>query len=378
MRFERRKTAVTLAVVLLAVLALGLKYRQYLVNPWTRDGQVRANVVLVSPRVSGPIVRLPVVDNQRVAAGDLLFEIDPRTFESKLKEAQANLDLTLQNLAALDHQVRAAEEAVRQAESRVKQAESGIADFEAQLLLARKNLGRASTLVAEATIPVQAYDQSKETHDTVQARRQQAQSALRLATAAKRQADAELDRSVTARGPLGEDNPQLRAARAALEDARLNLEFTRQQASVDGYVTNLNLRLGSQAVANQPALALVDASSFWISGYFMETQVGRIQPGHPAVVTLMSYPDKPLQGVVESIGWGIFQKDGSTGQDLLPTVSPTFEWIRLAQRIPVRVRLLRLEEGVLLRAGVTASVLVMTGDKPQDLSSVPPAPALLQ
>ncbi len=141
----------------------------------------------------------------------------------------------------------------------------------------------------------------------------------------------------------------------------MNLDFTQVKASVDGYITNLNLRLGSQAVANQPVAALVDVNSYWVHGYFRETLVGGMKPGDRAVITLMSYPDTPLTGVVDSIGWGIAQQDGSTGEDLLPSISPTFEWIRLAQRVPVRVHLEKVPDGVELRVGTTASVLVMTG-----------------
>ena len=137
--------------------------------------------------------------------------------------------------------------------------------------------------------------------------------------------------------------------------------------------------LGSQAVANQPALALVDVNSFWIDGFFKENYIEDISAGDKAIVTLMSYPDKPFEATVDSLGWGIAQNDGSTGFDLLPNISPTFEWIRLAQRVPIRIRLGELPEGVALRVGTTASVLVLTGtegdghDKP-----VPAVPAALQ
>jgi multidrug resistance efflux pump len=126
-------------------------------------------------------------------------------------------------------------------------------------------------------------------------------------------------------------------------------------------VTNLNLRLGSQAVANQPALALVDVNSFWIVGFFRENYIKNIRKGDRAIVTLMTYSDIPLEGRVDSLGWGIAQDDGSTGFDLLPNISPTFEWIRLAQRVPVRIHLGQVPEEVKLRVGTTASVLVMTG-----------------
>jgi multidrug resistance efflux pump len=164
-----------------------------------------------------------------------------------------------------------------------------------------------------------------------------------------------------------------------VEQAMLNLEFTEVSAPVDGYVTNLNLQLGSQAVANQPAMALVDVNSFWIDGFFRENQIGRIGIGDKAIVTLMSYPDKPIEAYVDSLGWGIAQDDGSTGFDLLPNVSPTFEWIRLAQRVPVRIRLGELPAGVALRVGTTSSVLVLTGTAEEGHDgSVPAAPAILQ
>ncbi len=104
-----------------------------------------------------------------------------------------------------------------------------------------------------------------------------------------------------------------------METAKLNLEFTQVKAPVDGYVTNLNLRLGSQAVANQAALALVDVNSYWIHGFFRENYIAGIRAGDRAIVTLMSYPDNRWKAVSTAIGWGISQDDGSTGYDLLPT-----------------------------------------------------------
>jgi multidrug resistance efflux pump len=162
-------------------------------------------------------------------------------------------------------------------------------------------------------------------------------------------------------GAAGDANASIRAARAAVRQAELNLEFTQVRAPVDGYVTNLNLRLGSQAVANQPVLALVDVNSFWVDGFFKETSIGKIQEGDKAIVTLMTYPDTPLEGYVDSLGWGIAQQDGSTGFELLPNISPTFEWIRLAQRVPVSIHLTDVPEEIELRVGTTCSVLVMMG-----------------
>jgi multidrug resistance efflux pump len=232
-------------------------------------------------------------------------------------------------------------------------------------------------LVAKGDISKRGFDSAKASNDVAQADLDKAQSQLIQAKSAQLQAEAELARAKADLGAPGDENAQLRGAKAELETAQLNLEFSQVKASVDGYVTNLNLRLGSQAVANQPALALVDVNSYWVHGYFRETLVGRMKAGDRAVITLMSYPDTPLTGAVDSIGWGIAQQDGSTGEDLLPSISPTFEWIRLAQRVPVRVHLEQVPEGVELRVGTTASVLVMTGTSDRNgetaVTAAPPA-----
>ncbi len=296
------KVLLTGAVVAVAVAVVLFKYWQYVVNPWTRNGQVRAQVVQITPRVSAPIIKLPIKDNQLVKAGDLLFEIDPRTFKAAVDQAQA---------AAKQAKIQI-DEATDEAQRAERISKSDKGAVSEQTLIKKQNAQRNAEAAALA-------------------------------------------------------------AQAALENAQLDLEFTRVKAPVDGYVTNLNLRLGSQAVANQPALALVDIGSFWIHGYFRENYVADIRKGDRALVTLMTYPDQPLEGVVDSLGWGIALQDGSTGFDLLPTINPTFEWIRLAQRVPVRVHLDNIPKGIELRVGTTASVLVMTGDDDAAPVAVPKA-----
>ena len=349
------------AVVLIAVGAFAVKYWDYLSNPWTRAGQVRANVIQVATRVSGPIVKLPIRDNQFVKAGDVLFEIDPRTYQASMDQARAELDETRDNLSALEKQVEAARAAVDQFKSAITEAEAAVKAAKAQLEDATVTFKRNEKLVSEGTISRQRFDDLKANYLVAVANEEQAQAALLEAESESLQSVASLAQAQANLGASGEDNAQLRAAKAALKQAELNLEFTQVKASVDGYVTNLQLRLGSQAVANQPALALVDVNSYWVDAYFRETFVGSFRPGDAAVVTLLSYPDTPIAARVDSMGWGIAQQDGSTGADLLPTVNPTYEWIRLAQRVPVRIHLDAIPEGIDLRVGTTASVLVRTG-----------------
>jgi multidrug resistance efflux pump len=152
---------------------------------------------------------------------------------------------------------------------------------------------------------------------------------------------------------------EIDVAKESLRSAKLNLDYTNVRAAVDGYVSNVDFQIGTQAVASTPILALVDSNSFWVFGYFRESQIGKFKIGDPARVTLMAYPDQPLQGTVESLGWGIAPSDGNAGTKLLPSIKPVFQWIRLAQRIPVRIKLEKVPEGVELRFGLTASVMVI-------------------
>ncbi len=302
------KLLATGAVVLIAITIFAIKYRYYLTNPWTRDGQVHAQVIQIEPRISGPIVNLPVVDNQLVRSGEVLFEIDPRTFEAAVKQAGADLE-----------------------QYRVKAKDA------------------------------------KEEADRARNIRKRDKGAM---------SQQQLDRKVNDQSAA---EAAVLSAEAQLEQAQLDLEFTRVRAPVDGYVTNLNLRVGSQAVANQPALALIDINSYWIHGYFREDRIQGVTPGDRAVVTLMSYPDQPLEGRVDSLGWGIAQEDGSTGYNLLPNINATFEWIRLAQRVPVRIHLIDPPQHIHLRVGTTASVIVMTDESNNGRQThVPALPSALQ
>jgi multidrug resistance efflux pump len=373
-----RKYLLTGAVVLVAVLAVLIKYWDYVANPWTRDGQVRADIVQITPRISGPIVRLPIVDNQFVKAGDPLFEIDPRTFQAAVDKARAELDQTGDNVLSLEKQVEAAEAAVEVSRGNIAQAKSSIAQMDATIEKNRAEYVRQQNLLPRRATSEKSVERAKANLEVSVQEKLASEASLLQAQASLLESEADLAEARANLGALGEENPQLRAALAALQEAELDLEFTEVRAPVDGYVTNLNLQLGTQAVTNQPALALVDVASYYVWGFFRENTIADIRPGDQAVVTLMTYPDTPIKGRVESLGWGIAQQDGSTGVDLLPNVDPTFEWIRLAQRIPIRIELTELPDGVELRVGTTGSVLVMTGTADDSERTAQAAPAVLQ
>jgi multidrug resistance efflux pump len=373
------KYLLTSIIVLIAVLVVAIKYWDYITNPWTRNGQVRAQVIQITPRVSGPLVKLPVKDNQLVKAGDLLFAIDPRTFEADLEQARAELDNTRDQIEALAKQVEAAQADVEAAEATIKQAQAAVQGYAGRVVESNKEYKRQKTLDKQGATSKKMVEEAKADYVAYLNQKANAEAELLQMRASLSEAKANLAKAQADLGAPGDKNAQVRLAKAKVRSAELNLEFTQKKAPVDGFVTNLNLRLGSQAVENQPIMALVDVNSYWVTGFFRENYIEDIREGDRAIVTLMSYPDNPLEGRVDSLGWGIAQDDGSTGFDLLPNISPTFEWIRLAQRVPVRIHLDKVPEGVKLRVGTTASVLVMTGtsSSKSDKSAVA-APKALQ
>jgi RND family efflux transporter MFP subunit len=154
---------------------------------------------------------------------------------------------------------------------------------------------------------------------------------------------------------------QLALSKAVVEEAKLNLQFTDVYAPTDGYISNLNVRVGSQVTANSPVVALIDENSFWIEGFFKETDLQGVDAGDDAYVTLLTNTDAILHGKVKSLGFGISMADGSRGNNLLANVNPNFQWVRLAQRIPVKIKLTDLPKDQQLRVGMTASIKIIKG-----------------
>ncbi len=285
------KLLLTLSIIGAAGFFAYNKYRVYIDNPWTRDGQVRTQVIQVTPRVNGMVIKIHVVDNQEVKIGDLLFEIDPSQYQVKLNQSEARLQRTRE--AAKGTKIEF--ERVKNIYTKDKGAVS------------QKDLVRNETNYYKSLADI---DSSEE----------------------------------------------------AVNTAKLNLSYTKVFAEVDGYVSNINFQIGSQATANKAILALVDENSYWVFGFFREDTIPEVKIGDIAMVTLLAYPDIPLSGKVESIAWGIAHSDGNPGNNLLPSVKPVFQWIRLAQRIPVRIKLDTLPEEIKLRFGLTASVMVLKNE----------------
>ncbi len=407
----------TLVLMLVAAVTAWLLYSRYMSRPWTRDGQVRADMVRIAPRVSGYLVEINVTDNQAVQRGDLLFLIDPAPYQLAVDKATVALAQARESAAAMEANVRAAEAVVEQrlagvatAKSRIAEVRSGIdsadsvvneaqagvlhsramiAQVEALLNEANREATRARRLASSRAVAVETAEAkeakvealeaelvgvraglAKSTATLDKARTARVESELRLTTAengltesqaAVPTAMAARDQALAALGETGDANVQVRAAKVALEQAELNLEWTSIRAPADGFVTNMNLKKNTMVAQGQPFALFVDASSFRVDAYFQETKLRHIEIGDRVAVTIMGHRHRELEGEVESMGYAInppriADTDGSA--NLVPTIAPTFEWIRLAQRVPVRIRLKNVPEDLHLVSGMTASIAV--------------------
>lgn len=281
--------AVTLAVLVGAALSAQWLWGRYHEDPWTRDGRVRADVVQVSPDVSGLVTEVRVHDNQPVRKGQVLFVLDRPRYQLALAQAETTI-----------------------ASQRAQLTEAERED--------QRNRALGDLVAAEAT--------------------QQGASKVEQLKAALQQAEVNRDL------------------------AKLNLERTTVSASVDGTVANLQLRPGDYLTAGHPAMALIDATTVRVEGYFEETKLGRVHVGERVQVKLMGV-EGDLYGRVESIAGGIADRERGPSGDMLANVNPTFSWVRLAQRVPVRVVLDQIPPDVGLVVGRTATVTILEPKPPK-------------
>jgi membrane fusion protein, multidrug efflux system len=318
--------------LLIVVAAAGLSlyvYRDLFVHPRTDDAYVRANVVGIAPHVSGPIVELKISDNQFVRAGELLFVVDPRPYEAAAEKAQADLELTELEIQAHEHTVAAAEAGL----------DRRIADDAYQ----RDYLERVVPLLSKQFV----------TADQVAL----ARSRVEASAADVAQARADLVRARNLLGQVGDVNARRQAARAELRRAELDVGYCSVRAPFDGWVTNLNIAVGQYANRGKEVFALVDDGAWYVMANFRETFLESIRPGDPAEVYLLAYPGRRFRGVVQGIGWALYQRDGATIGGL-PSIEPTLNWVRLAQRFPVRIALEDRDPERPFRMGATAVVTI--------------------
>lgn len=401
-REARRKIGRLLSVfVVLYAIVMGLvALGETNLNPRTDDAEVFANFIGIAPQVDGPIMKLYVKDNQFVKKGDLLAAIDERPYAYALQHAkseQAQLEGNIIDeqlvIAAQTSGIAVAQAAVRSAEANVAKAASGVqeakagvsnaraglAKAESDLTYASDNLHRIEPLLTEHFVTADQVDQARTLDVSRKQAVEQARSQLQLAQAALQSAGAQYDQaqavldqshrqveqaghSVTTLGPL----VAARTGRSSdIDTAQYKLDNCRIYAPFDARVTNFTISEGEYAHTGQEMFTLIDTRTWWVIGNFRETQLKHIRTGMRADVYLLSDPTRRFLGTVESVGFGVTPDADVIGKLTkgLPDVQRTLNWVHLASRFPVRVRI-ESNQPNLLRMGQSAVVVLREDGRP--------------
>jgi membrane fusion protein, multidrug efflux system len=329
-RLQRVVAHLVSALVFAGAIA-GLLYatRQYYVYPRTDDAYVRANTIGVAPHVSGPIIELPIEDNQRVSAGQLMFVIDPRPYQAAYDNAVAKLELTRLQVHALENSIGSARAQEQQ--------------HRANAAYARQYLDRIEPLLPKHFVTADDVYNARTRYQAEQANVASAHS--------------EVDKAQNDLGQLGNFNTRIKAAEADVYNAKLNLDYCRVVAPFDGYVTNLNIAVGQYANEGRDVLSLVDDRVWYVIANFRENFLAHIRIGMSTEVFLLAYPGHVFRGHVQGVGWALYQENGATVEGL-PAITPTLNWVRLSQRFPVRIILERPDPQFPFRSGATAVVTI--------------------
>jgi len=378
-------------VLALAVGTVVLVLQRLDRQPRTDDASVRANYVQFAPEVSGRVVTLAVKDNALVHKGNLLFAIDSRPYEYALQQALADqrlleaqitdarrriasetsaVEAARAGLSGSKTQTKVSESSVDAALAAVERAKAAVQAAEAQKELAASNLRRIEPLLAKEYVTPEQVDESRTKAQITARSHEEALSALQQAQATASQArfahdeskisvtasEARLEQSVHAVEILDTLLAQRPAKAAKVSDAQLNLERCTVRAPFDGYVTNLNISEGEYAKPGVPIFTLIDNRTWYVVSNYRESELKAIRPGKHVDVYVMSQPSRRFDGIVESLGFGVAPDDTRLNNGL-PDIEHTLNWVHIAARFPVRIRV-QNPDTALFRIGETATTIV--------------------
>jgi len=389
---------ISIGIMASTAIVVLLVIRQVDENPRTDDAEVFANFIGMAPLVSGPVTHLYVSDNQLVKAGDPLFDIDDRPYAYALARTQSDqtalqgqigderriiagktsgVDVARSTVLGADASLAHAEAAVQQAKADVTNSKAAIERTKAELEYASNNLHRIEPLLARQFVTVDQVDQARTLQTSRLQAANQAESQLALAEAGLlasqaqlKQAQAVVEQShqqveqashnVTTLLPL---QGELTGKQAAIDTAKYNFDNCHVVAPFNARVTNLTISEGAYETAGEHIFTLIDTRTWWVIANFRETQLRHIRPGMIAEVYVMSRPSVRFKGVVDSVGFGVTPDTDIVGRLAapgLPDVQRTLNWVHLASRFPVRVRIQDPPSEV-FRLGESA-VVIIRGD----------------
>ena len=309
------------------------------------DSTARANVIGIAPRVSGPIIKLNVSDNQSVRGGDLLFEIDPADYQLSVDRAKAALE-------ALDQQIVTAQSQDAQLKFQVKAAEAGVQQATAERDQAADTLHRLEPLLPKGFATKEQVDEARTKVAALEAEVAQANEKLNQARVA-----------VSSLATLQAQRP---GAVATLGTTQLELSYTRIYAPFDGQVVGLNISEGFYAHAGIEVFSFLDSRKWYVLANFRERELQSIRPGMKAEIYLLSDPERRFQGVVQGISPAVQSQDDNVEIKGVPFVKRDLNWVRIAQRFPVRIEVEDADPKI-FRMGTTAVTTILGFTAPRVL-----------
>lgn len=334
------KKYLVIVLIVATVLVLLFVIRRLDREPRTDDAYVYADTIDVVPEVNGRIAELAVRDNQAVKQGDLLFQIDPRPYEDALKRARASL-------VALDRQIALTRRTVNAQQYNAESARAAVERARAAAAQAADTLHRTAPLLSQGYVSAQDVDLARTAQRATQAELAAAELQARQAAAAVSGVDALV--------------AQRAVAEADIAIAELNLEFATVRAPFDGRVVSLKTSTGQFASVLKPVFTLIDTRQWYVVANFRETELKGIRVGTPATVYLLSDADQRFDGTVDSISYGVLPNEGGIAlPGGLPRIERTLNWVHVAQRFPVKIRVGN-PDPALFRIGTSAVAVLYPG-----------------
>lgn len=342
MNFKVKKINTLLIIVLLIAAVITLGWLVYYIDktPKTDDAYVYADTVNIAPQVNGVIIKMPVQENQLVNKGDVLFEIDPRPYRDTLDRYKANLAELEQQIILTQRDVNAQ---MYNAKAALKRVEAAQATAEQ----AKNTLNRLEALRGDNYVSKQSIDDARAQQKSSEAQLQSARLQAQQASAAVSSVAALIAKRD--------------AIKADISTAQFNLEHSVIKAPFTGRITSLKTTVGQYISTGAAVFTLIDSQNWYVVANYRETELKNIKDGNGVDVFLMSDTSKHYTGVVASIGYGVYPDDGGAIQGGLPRVSRDINWVRVAQRFPVRIRITSTDTA-LFRMGTSAVVKIHSNE----------------
>jgi len=329
-KFNRKKIIVFLILLALVFAAVWLFYSWYMrTYISTDDAYISGRIHIVAPKIAGTVASVNVNDNQYVKAGELLLEIKPEDYEVRVAQASTTLDAEKSMQSEAAHQIELTEKEYAEAKFKVASASANIEIEKVNMKKAELDFRRAGKLLKTQAVSQEYYDQAKTIYDTSVARLKAAEEGLNQALANTEVKNASVKK---VKSSLSARSSMVKQREAMLQEAKLNMSYTKIYSPVEGYVTRKSVEVGDQLRPGQPVMTVVPLHDVWIIANYKETQLTRVKAGQKVRIKVDTYPGKVYKGRVDSIMAG-------TGSvlSMFPPENATGSFVKVVQRIPVKI-----------------------------------------